>query len=163
MVSFVQLLVIIALGGYGDVSAQPSDVCPNGWIRYYDSCYWVGYEQQLSFVEAEHYCRQHNGHLIHVETADENVFIVDVLHKTKAGNCWVGLSDMDTEGKWLWYGTQTTPEYTHWFPGEPGGSNNEDCAVFAAHHSDYSWDDYPCSTTQHPLCEYTPENTGIIG
>ncbi|XP_060590598.1 C-type lectin domain family 10 member A-like isoform X2 [Ruditapes philippinarum] len=147
MFSFTVLL------GIGTFITVCSCLCQNGWTRFNDSCYLIGYGQHLTFVEAENYCTQHNGHLIHVNTAEENVFIVDILHKTKASSSWVGISDMDAEGLWQWYGTSQKPEFTYWYPGQPGGGQPEDCGVYTAHHPDYKWDDYSCDHHFQPICE----------
>ena len=37
----------------GEISGQSVNVCPDGWIRYKESCYFVGYGMKLSFIEAE--------------------------------------------------------------------------------------------------------------
>lgn len=138
--------------------------CQNGWITYNDTCYLIGYDHSLTFIDAEHYCSQHNGHLIHVNSAEENQFIVDFLHKTKAPTCWIGLSDIDVEGQWEWYGTNETPEFTYWFHTQPGGHQAENCAVYTTRHPDYQWDDFSCDHHFHPICETSTDDGGpIIG
>ncbi|KAL4221469.1 C-type lectin domain 6 member A [Mactra antiquata] len=160
---FLLLLSFVGFGNYGHVTSHDVGVCHNGWTRYNDSCYFINLDQAMSFMDAENFCQQYNARLIHVETSAENQFIVDMLHRDQAGSCWVGLNDMDKEGKWLWYGTQTAPQFTYWWPHEPHGGDGEDCAVYYARHTNYNWDDYSCSHHFHPLCEFIPETVDVIG
>ncbi|XP_060565761.1 C-type lectin domain family 4 member D-like [Ruditapes philippinarum] len=151
------------LFGIGTFITVCSCCCQNGWTRFNDSCYLIGYGHNVTFIEAENFCRQHNGHLIHVNTAEENLFIVDILQKTKAYHSWVGISDMDVEGIWQWYDTSQKPDFTYWYPGEPNGGQPEDCGVYAVHH-DYKWSDYPCDSHLHPICETSTDVVdSIIG
>ncbi|XP_045163949.2 perlucin-like [Mercenaria mercenaria] len=143
--------------------ADCGNVCADGWTRFQDSCYYVGYELHETFVEAAHFCRQHSAHLIHINTELESKFIKDFLRKTKASTSWIGLQDIDIEGVWRWYDDNEVVTYTDWHPGEPAGSTGEDCAVI--HSGDYLWQDYPCDRTFPPICErnMNEDLSGIVG
>jgi hypothetical protein len=42
---------------------------------------------------------------------------------------WIGLSDQEIEGKFVWSSTNEVSEYTNWRTGEPNGNSesDEDC------------------------------------
>lgn len=71
-----------------------------------------------------------------------------------SGNFWIGLSDILVDGEWLWMSTQTIATYTNWVPGEPNNYQSiaEDCAAMRTSHR-FHWNDFPCSTKLHFICE----------
>ncbi|XP_045185826.1 hepatic lectin-like [Mercenaria mercenaria] len=132
----------------------PSSSCPDGWTPFRGSCYLFEHGGKLSFLEAELYCNQHGGHLVHIDNQAESLFIKDHLTSSKAGRTWIGLTDDDVEGLWQWYGTDISPSFTDWFPGDPNSKNgDEDCVALKSEH--HQWYDAPCSTLKTPLCERT--------
>ncbi|KAL4220797.1 C-type lectin (CTL) or carbohydrate-recognition domain (CRD) [Mactra antiquata] len=144
--------IFFLLGIYSVTQTAYGQCCPDGWVIFQGSCYYVGYELSLTFIEAAHYCQQHHANLITIESSLENSFVKDLLRKTRVDYVWIGLTDMDIEGVWCWYSNDQIAHYTDWYPNEPdSNSGNEDCAVF--HASSYKWRDYLCSRTYHPLCE----------
>ncbi|KAL4218162.1 C-type lectin (CTL) or carbohydrate-recognition domain (CRD) [Mactra antiquata] len=138
--------------------------CPNLWIAYNGVCYRFT-EMSMTFVDAEHYCEQHHGHLVHIESAEENSFVKQEISQLIATHWWIGLSDDDIEGKFVWYGTSKVPEYTDWFPGNPSNSaGKEDCgeiirdATYGTH-----WNDVDCHNVQPAVCEQPGGSTEVIG
>ena len=65
---------------------------------------------------------------------------------------WIGLSDKIQEGTFIWEsGRQLSAEIAaHWFPGEPNGGVNEDCAVV---HKARTIIDIPCSKKYAFVCQ----------
>lgn len=64
---------------------------------------------------------------------------------------WVGGTDEEDEGTWVWSGTKQQLDYTNWAIGEPGGLEG-DCMYL---NRDYSgkWCDNPCETKYNFVCE----------
>ncbi|XP_053383514.1 C-type lectin domain family 10 member A-like [Mercenaria mercenaria] len=138
--------------------------CLNNWTAHGNSCYLFGH-QSLPFYTAEHYCRQHNGHLVHINGKEENVFIREHLRYMKGIRWWIGLTDDDVEGTWMWYDTNEEAMYTDWTPGQPTNSgNNEDCVEFDMTAGyDGHWNDAPCDMHLLPICERSSGNIDIVG
>lgn len=135
--------------------------CSDGWLAYEGSCYFLGHDE-VHFTEAEHYCRQHNGHLIHVVSREENEFIKDKLRDTNHKIWWLGLTDEITEGQWKWYDSDEVATFTDWYPGQPN-VNSEDCAVFYSGYN-FQWGDILCTRTGNALCKTSgKEDSEIIG
>ncbi len=43
-------------------------------------------------------------------------------------NYWIGLSDAEEEGTWVWQHSKQTVDFTYWHTGEPSNNNgNGDC------------------------------------
>jgi hypothetical protein len=69
------------------------------------------------------------------------------------GHCyWIGLSDEQIEGNWIWYHSNTTPLFFDWGPSQPDPGNNEDCAIFWGPF-DYLWGDLGCDWKCQPVCK----------
>ena len=65
---------------------------------------------------------------------------------------FLGLTDVQVEGRWRWQSTGTRAKYTLFQLGEPNGGTSENCVVIAQGNG--KWADVSCSTrlNQH-LCE----------
>ncbi|KAL4224115.1 C-type lectin domain 4 member E [Mactra antiquata] len=127
--------------------------CPDTWTHFHESCYLFGH-QHLNFVEAAHYCAQHNSHLVYPDTAAENAFLKDHITYMTEPFWWIGLTDDGIEGVWVWYGTNESPTFTDWTHGQPDDHHgNEDCASYRKDYG-WLWNDIPCDASKYPpICE----------
>lgn len=97
-----------------------------------------------------------SGYLATVTSSEENSYITARLEN----DGWMGASDADTEGDWLWVtgpeagslfwrglsdGTLMNDLFENWSSGEPNDSGDEDCAQFYGNGS--GWNDMPCDYT----------------
>ncbi|XP_052237663.1 snaclec aspercetin subunit alpha-like [Dreissena polymorpha] len=67
------LVILFAL-----LAASEGTDCPDGWLAFEGSCYLFA-DIHAHFTEAAHYCQQHGGSLIHVDSDTENDFIRNYL------------------------------------------------------------------------------------
>lgn len=76
---------------------------------------------------AENYARTvFGGHLVSIADTDENNFVLsNFANAPGSGRVWLGLSDADTEGEFV-YSDGSSLAYTNWEPGEPNNSGDED-------------------------------------
>ncbi|MBR1396759.1 MAG: C-type lectin domain-containing protein [Selenomonadaceae bacterium] len=74
----------------------------------------------LNYRQAEQWCKDHGGHLIYIETHQEQSFIFSVLFTKGTKNCyWIG-GQRGVNKKWYWGDQRNTPmRYTHWAEGQP--------------------------------------------
>ena len=69
---------------------------------------------------------------------------------------WIGLSDLATEGKFVWqHSFSPLKEHTNWnwLPGEPNDSGNEDCVCVHQRKGSWGWNDVRCYIDAHALCK----------
>jgi len=82
----------------------------------------------MPWQTAENFAKTHRGHIVAINNADENAFLVE----TFGGQVeyWTGLTDMEEEGKWKW----TTGEkviFTNWAAKEPDNYKQmQHCVIF---------------------------------
>ena len=69
---------------------------------------------------AESTCNSLGGHLVSINSAEENAFLTDILTLQSA---WIGLSDVANEGVFEWSNGQAL-SYSNWYPGQPNNYNN---------------------------------------
>ena len=78
-------------------------------------------------VEAEANANKLGGHLVTINDAEENQWLVDQYYgdgklSDKVPHLLIGFSDKEEEGIWNWQSGQD-PTYTNWRSGEPDGTS----------------------------------------
>ncbi|CAH3186896.1 unnamed protein product [Porites lobata] len=136
--------------------------CQQGWICNGTSCYKLVTSLTLSWGKAKEECEKCQAGLVKVDSREENDFIkTELLPTHKDAGYWIGLSDSDNEGDWMWTdGTQLDSDgYKNWEDDHPKNNenNNEDCVVIRIRKSDPvyhgKWRDLPCSLDKKFICE----------
>jgi hypothetical protein len=122
--------------------------------------------------DAEARAVQLGGHLVKIDNAEENEFLVSTFQPT-LGNYgfWIGATDQETEGVWKW--SDGTPvSYTNWGPSEPnntyidGGEEDHGQIVYPingnpGYGSVGRWNDTRESTADRPIGGWPYTTAGI--
>ncbi|KAM4632831.1 C-type lectin domain family 4 member E-like isoform 2-T2 [Polymixia lowei] len=119
--------------------------CP-GWKKFKSSCYYISTATK-TWQEGRQDCRDRGADLVIINSKDEQTFIAKLQENT-----WIGLSDSQVEGRWMWVdGTDLVGDGS-WLKGEPNNSGGrEDCVHMLR--SAGEWNDRPCSTQLYWACE----------
>ncbi|XP_052761681.1 C-type lectin domain family 10 member A-like [Mya arenaria] len=125
--------------------------CPDGWMAYNASCYLFAHDS-MHYVEAEKFCEHLYSHLVRIDTQEENIFLSSFLANIKDPYHWIGLTDDVIEGLWKWHDTDQVATFTNWYPGQPDGHRNANCASIRAALK-FKWTDQGCQESYKPLCE----------
>ncbi|XP_045572325.1 uncharacterized protein isoform X4 [Salmo salar] len=132
----------------------------SGWQKFESSWYYLSTEKK-SWTESRQDCLKRGAHLVIINSKKEQEFI----HEWSGClDIYLGFHDTNTEGVWEWIndgalGQSSAPGTTYWRDGEPNDADQgEDCAQLSKKVSDplKSWNDVPCTTTLHWMCEKTP-------
>ena len=100
---------------------------------------------------------RHNGiygHLATVTSSQEDDFLVNAFPQLFPEYVWLGASDEQEEGTWLWI-TGEPWSYTNWDPGsgEPNGGTSENCLDYSD--DSVNWNDESCGREiNYYLVEY---------
>uniref|UniRef100_A0A8C1ATA7 C-type lectin domain-containing protein n=4 Tax=Cyprinus carpio TaxID=7962 RepID=A0A8C1ATA7_CYPCA len=110
------------------------------------SLYFISSEMK-SWTESRRYCRERAADLIIINNKEEQDFVKIITGSSEY--FWIGLTDLEVEGRWKWVdgSNMTLPGF--WGGTEPNGKQNEDCAL------NYSQGgaDFPCGDTYKWICE----------
>nr|XP_022328738.1 perlucin-like [Crassostrea virginica]XP_022330082.1 perlucin-like [Crassostrea virginica] len=123
---------------------------------------------QWFVVSKNEMCLLRGGHLVHVDDASEDRFIVSLMHKNNCNVVWLGASDWSIEGVWVWEPHGPPMNYTHWAEGRPNNRGGENCLLIDGslntHHS-YKWDDRGCGNLFCSVCEIilSPPDGVLVG
>ncbi|XP_063066766.1 macrophage mannose receptor 1, partial [Engraulis encrasicolus] len=129
----------------------PDSHCDQGYLLYGDSCYHFESEEVRNWNDAEQYCVRQGGHLASIHSPEEVGFFVAHMPSTS----WVGLSDSQTEGTWVWTDGSAS-DYLSWETDQPDNwQGNEDCVHLrgTGHYQPGKLNDQPCSYSFPFVCQ----------
>lgn len=102
--SFVLLYFESYVGGR-DFHTCPKNLPHSPQLRTYNGhCYEFKIDRGVSWSEAESDCRNHGGHLISVNSPEEQQFLLTTLYSMwfHGDYIWIGLTDSKREGTFVW-------------------------------------------------------------
>ncbi|XP_078328022.1 perlucin-like protein [Crassostrea virginica] len=111
-------------------------------------------------MNSKRICEENGGSLASVRSSEENSWIVDTfLPPWNADLCiyywdccdhWIGGSDRDVEGTFVWSSDNSTLGFVNWYPGEPRDFHNEDCMTLCR---EEHWNDNNCDSFYPYICK----------
>ncbi|XP_048085981.1 CD209 antigen-like protein E isoform X1 [Alosa alosa] len=134
-------------------------VCPDAWAHHNGKCYFFS-SSGKNWKQSQDHCVTLGGHLVIVNNQEEQTFL---SKKAKGEFHWIGLSDLETEGQWIWVDNtpldKTGPvfwmkrpegqdEPDNWKVEDPAG---EHCACLSDVRGE--WHDNSCRKTHKFVCE----------
>ena len=128
---------------------------PSGTVFFDGHAYKI-YADSMTWDEAELYCEGLGGHLLTINSADEQEFVDMALlpQETTKYMHWIGLYDDGTNENWRWV-TDEDVVFTNWNPGEPTDNFQDKAAVL----DNGKWLDNPGDGFSAP---WSLDNTGFI-
>ena len=112
--------------------------------------------KNTSWSQAETICVRKGGHLVSITSQNEQNAVNDVLknHHSTGKHFWLGGSDQEREGHWLWSDGRAWKE-KHWESGQPDGFQGENCLVWKDLLGLWvaGWADLDCADEQHKIVE----------
>jgi len=115
--------------------------------------------------DAERRCQDMNGHLVTIDSVEQNTKLLELMRQKKVGWAWIGLNDKDKEGNWNW--VHVEPKWFNWgtnsgYPYDPesNGGRGENCVLLRKW--DKSWADYGCQKKYSYFCEYKVSDEKVI-
>jgi Tol biopolymer transport system component len=140
---------------YGLVEWDYSGPAVIGDVKVYNGHRYAVTTDALTWVQAQNLATSLGGHLVVVDDAAENTFLVGAYMKSNSA-LWIGLNDRAVEGAFEWVDGSPVA-YLNWNQGEPNDSNaNEDCAAFWDYGTGTlsTWNDHFCSAEWAAIIEF---------
>lgn len=136
---------------------------------YKDHTYLI-VEEKMTWEEAKAYCEKQGGHLLTINSAEEQAFITSYIKEVKLtqNRFWIGATDAEKEGTWKWI-TNEKFGYSNWGNGQPDNSETggQNYGVYVAYDTTYNgkklsagqWDDINNGAEQdiYFICEWGVE------
>ncbi|MCD7828152.1 MAG: dockerin type I domain-containing protein [Clostridiales bacterium] len=108
---------------FNTIPAEASEFNGNYYLVVVDST-------SDDWEKLEAYCESLGGHLVTITSEEENDFVTSLITAYSGGYFWIGFTDKDSEGNWVWV-TGETVTYTNWGTGEPDNKGNQDYGAIA--------------------------------
>lgn len=134
-----------------------TDVCKTGWSYFNGVCY-TSSQQCKNWTAAQKTCQSHNANLIRIRNQEENVY---VQHRLNGAKGWIGLSDKDSEGTFVWADNEAS-NFTYWAKNQPNNFNNEDCVHTLGVRHSFMWNDVGCDSCHNYTCSEGMRGQALI-
>lgn len=132
-------------------------------IRYKGNKYKL-FDQALPWTEAKTYCESVGGHLVTINSSEENDVILSLISGGSQSRYWIGAANENTDG-WSWV-TDEDFDYTNWNTGEPSNDWGIEkyAHIFVSEEKDGLWNDasnYMYINSYGFICEFDNESYTI--
>ena len=126
------------------------DVCEEKW-KYFNGYCYRKVSSCDSWTNSQGTCAALGANLPSIHSQEENVY-VQSLHGGE--HSWLGLSDINTEGKFVW-SDGTSYDFHYWAEHQPNNFHDEDCVHTLGFLQDhrYEWNDVNCSDCHRFTCK----------
>ncbi|XP_065651901.1 von Willebrand factor D and EGF domain-containing protein-like isoform X1 [Hydra vulgaris] len=128
----------------GNCTGVWNNIWNNGSYCY---TYWY-YYRLLTWHQSQLACQNYGGSLLSIASQEEYFIILKYISWTDI-QFWIGLNDIQTEGKFVW-DDNTTSQFFNWRSKAPDNMNiSDDCVGMINHY----WNDLSCDTYLGYICE----------
>ncbi|XP_035672069.1 C-type mannose receptor 2-like [Branchiostoma floridae] len=125
--------------------------CPTpSYISFSGNCFKL-FAETKTFFDARQTCAEDGALLAMPKDSATNSFITSLI--PTGGGRWVGLSDMEVEGQWVFADGQSLESsvYSSWYPDQPNDYGGLDCVnLFASGR----WEDDSCDANKTFICQF---------
>uniref|UniRef100_A0A8C6NRV1 Collectin-11 n=1 Tax=Nothobranchius furzeri TaxID=105023 RepID=A0A8C6NRV1_NOTFU len=121
-------------------------------IKETDSKVYLLVKEEKRFADAEVYCQSRGGHLAMPKDDAANAAIAGYITQAGLSRVYIGIHDLDLEGKFTYVDRSPMSTFSNWRTGEPNNAyDDEDCTEMVA---SGEWTDVACHPTMYFICEF---------
>ena len=103
----------------------------------------------MSQSEAKKFCEEEQevpARLVEIDSAEENRAIIAEIKRrnfvSRNIEFWLGITDRDSEGRWVLESTGKSVVFTNWKYGKQNNNGPKHCAII---NNAQTWNDHPCN------------------
>ena len=145
------MTIIIETGYRESCDAECVSSCKPYWVEIDRLCYHWN-ENQLSWLEAEEFCRKQGGHLASItsKATHDNISAEFETKHPEHTSMWIGGTDQEEEGVWKW--SDCSPwSFEAWMKNVAVNfAEEQDCLEFFR--NEETWNDDDCTKKNYFLC-----------
>ncbi|XP_019940818.1 CD209 antigen-like protein E [Paralichthys olivaceus] len=142
--------------------------CLPNWALHNSSCYYFSCLKSPSVKKTWHESREdcisRGADLVVIDNQKEQEFVTEGIKSffsPRGGwtrGSWIGITDIEKEGTWVWLNNVTEVEKRYWMDGEPNnhGVQGENCVciIYSSKNPWKTWFDAKCDEHEvHWICE----------
>ncbi|XP_028990872.1 CD209 antigen-like protein E [Betta splendens] len=147
-----------------NLTAKSCPTCEPDWDQHGESCYYFS-SRRLTWDESRTACKRRGADLVQINSEEEQRFLENKVRGKMIideDKFWIGLTDSEAEGRWLWVDDSPLNEsLSFWYGKEPDnwtGRNpaGEDCARMGIKEGATDlkcWFDTSCVKNENRICE----------
>lgn len=163
IVSSLVLALATLYGGVFTASATSTDSDDDADTYYYNGHSYRLIDTSMDWNAAQAYCEGLGGHLVTINSAEEQQFVSNIASKSTKKNIWLGATK-NANGNFSWV-TGEAAQYTNWSSGEPSNYDGSENAVMMYTYSNSlvnlgEWNDI--ASTGGTVSGFTVNDIGII-
>ncbi|XP_050956722.1 C-type lectin domain family 4 member E-like [Labeo rohita] len=131
---------------------------PEKWVQD-KGRFYVFSNYTMDWISSRQRCQDLGGDLVIINSSEEQEFLAQKIVTFNAMALhWIGLTDQQTEGVWLWVDNTTLNNNISWWIFPPDDNDiqdpmGEDCAVINGQLRGEKWGDISCLKMQRSICE----------
>ncbi|XP_063425652.1 hepatic lectin-like [Mytilus trossulus] len=141
------LIIVFCLFDYAELSK-----CTRGWHPGYKGNCYLFSRFSAPFYSAMSFCQTIGGKLVEIDNYWEYKTLLRMARNRRFPPCWIGITDMYSEGAWQKATTQESQRYFRWRSGEPNSHGGQENCV-AMDQGDGKWNDGSCTVHLPFICE----------
>ncbi|XP_077580727.1 lectin BRA-3-like [Stigmatopora nigra] len=150
------LLLLCGISGlfsavHGVLDTVPVPCCPDGWVRWRNTCY-IFQSTQLNYTDAAVACNGMMGaYLAPIHDSVENALAEELIRQQFSGqirDTWIGRNDGLTEGDFVLINGDKS-KFENFRTNQPDNFQDEDCAEID---NEGDWNDDDCADLNYYLC-----------
>ena len=124
--------------------------------------YYTLFTDDLTWEEAKKACERMGGHLVSINSQEENQIIVNLCKGTSKGLYWIGAYS-DDKGKWKWVSDEKF-DYTSWDVNQPSKTGEKYAQIYGEHFENNEhigkWND--ANSSKGDISWFSVKNVGYI-
>lgn len=125
-------------------------------VRETDAKLYLLVKEERAYLDAQRACQARGGALAMPRDEATNGLLAAYVAQAGLARVFIGLSDLDREGTFLYADRSPMQTFQRWRGGEPNdASEGEDCVEMEA---SGGWNDVACHLPMHFLCEFDKEH-----
>ncbi|XP_037131941.1 macrophage mannose receptor 1b isoform X2 [Syngnathus acus] len=131
-----------------DTAAAEFNTTSDGWLEWRGSQYYIN-RVSMAMEDARHYCKQHHGDLVTINSEAENIFIWKQVSRSY-GTYYIGLS-VDLDGS-FWWMDGTSVGYQRWDENQPNQNTYDENCVAMSYFMGL-WRGFNCGEEHQFICK----------
>ncbi|KAJ8302303.1 hypothetical protein KUTeg_021290 [Tegillarca granosa] len=130
---------------------EPQGFQNENCVACYSGSHGLWADVPCTYAERFATCITFSGKLAEPRTQSAANYITGKSHQLH-DSFWIGISDLNVEGEWIYPSDHAPVSLNHWAPSEPNSKENENCGL-TWFPLNSLWGDYTCAAAERYVCE----------